>query len=1137
MYFKKLTTTFLVALLAALAGVLSPAQVQALNIAESPLFVTTAIKPNVQFVIDDSGSMRWGFMPDELVFDYDQGDRRECTKIDYAGVKDTCGSTIGDDLYLASSYLNPSYFDPGKIYEPPVKADGKPYPPATFDAAKVNGYNEASCGPENPCIDLSNNYRAIMDDYYHGFGEWNWDNEEKEWLQEMYGFTVSPSGKGEAAFYYEYDAKLPGCGTDERDKDCYKRRVVTDAEEKQKFANWFSYYRTRLMLAKAGIGSAFVQQGSGMRVGYGAINSDPVVERGVRDFSGEGRKEFFDWLYGKTASGGTPLRAALKSAGEYYKKNEPWQKDPASIDANAELLSCRQSYTILMSDGYWNGEGPSGIPDEDKDGHSPTLADVAMNYYKNDLRGDLEDNVPTTEKDPEDHQHMVTFGVGLGVTGTLDPEVAFTKEPGDSEYWTDPGDTEWNADWEVWEVKGRDKQAYAIDDLLHAAVNSHGGFFSAMDPEAFANELANVLREVIARSNSTTGVAVSATRLSTSTFVYTAQFDSENWTGDVTALGAEDGKIKFRASEQLPGTRKIFTLNPTNNKALPFDSGAASLIDLTGAPTGKAWTAENVVNYVGGNTALEGTSFRERDGLIGDIVNSRLIFSSSGNEGWARVDSGGYLDYIDGKKNDPRDCESGDSDCSSYARHDTIFVGANDGMLHAFDARTMKEWFAYVPAAVHDRLWHLADPDYSHKYYVDGQITVADAKLGSSWGTYLVGGLGAGGRGMYALDVTDPDSFSKDDVMWERTSDDDSRIGFTFGEPLITRLDDGTESGQWVAIFGNGYNSGDGHAYLFVVDLETGKDVIEPIQLGDEIDNGLSGVVGWRDPATRTHLERVYAGDLKGNLWRVDFDGKTASVPFKKGQTGLPLFSDPDARPITSTPNIAASPAGGLMVYFGTGKLIEKDDAVSPFDLDRFYAIKDKNASVDGLKTLGEVTISLAQTGDDLPPMRVLESGDAGDDGWYIDLVVAGNPGERTLSKPRVMFGSVIFSTYQPLADDCTPGGTQRTYAVDALSGNGSLPFCNNCGAIEVGKGAPFTAPVAIKQRPPTTVDDVTYPGHSDPGDPTDPGDFPDPPSDSSSTDRTGWCSEYGIPPLFEGGSFLSMGTICEGRQVWREVQ
>src|SRR6056297_1304207 len=216
--------------------------------------------------------------------------------------------------------------------------------------------------------------------------------------------------------------------------------------------------------------------------------------------------------------------------------------------------------------------------------------------------------------------------------------------------------------------------------------------------------------------------------------------------------------------------------------------------------------------------------------------------------------------------------------------------------------------FAYVPSMVHDRLPALADPDYVHKFYVDGQIRIADAKINSGWKTIAVGGLGGGGKGVFALDITNPNSFGQSDVLWELTADDDSDIGHVYDEPIVTRLPDG----DWVTIFANGFNSDNDQAHLFVVDLENGA-IKQKLALGDAGGNGLASTAALIDPQTRLFTRRVYAGDLEGNMWGVEFNDSGV---------GSSRFSGPlinVGRPIVSPPVLAPNPGGGLMVYFGTG--------------------------------------------------------------------------------------------------------------------------------------------------------------------------------------------------------------------------
>lgn len=1081
-----------------------------LDISDSPLFVSVSIGPNLMFMLDDSGSMFWSFMPDT-----------------------TFGARTSDRA--KSNAFNAVYYDPEVNYQLPVDHNGDPLPEPSFNGAWMDGYAHYR-GDWSATVNLSSSFRPTW--YY----DWSW---------QYY------AGGAEPAYYYNFDET---CGNVNSDA-CYDKVVVGPTsgpggtDERQNFANWYSYYRNRLAAARAGIGRAFAQLPDAFRLGWGRINKQwystidgdnvRAVQQGVRQMEASHREDFYDWLYSTEATGGTPLRRSLEGAGDYFENesaNGPWSSTPG--ESGGSLLECRQSFSILMTDGFWNGGDPS-VDNEDGEGstshtgpgdqsggytpsdpfqddYDETLADVAMYFWKNDLHSGIENRVPASDRNPAFWQHMVTYTVGLGVEGSINPDEAFAAiETGDPIAWPN-----------VWADAGGPN----IDDMLHAAVNSRGGFFSARDPDTFATELAAVLQDIIARTAATTGASLSLTRVTGDTLVYAAEFDSNDWSGELKAINAEDGMTEYEATDELAlmgaDGREIFTFDPDSDDGIAFDDDSVDAIGeriMDNAPSGGYWTAENLINYIRGDNALEGNGsgqFRPRSVMLGDIVNSRPVFSGPGNQGWGAL--GGYLDYIGGKKNDPRDCDEVDGACD-YARKDTVFVGANDGMLHAFDGRSLKEFFAYVPSTLHGRLHHLADQNYSHKFFLDGQVAASDARPFGSWGTYLVGTLGAGGRGVFALDVTDPETFSADDVLWELSAEDDPDLGYTFGEPVISRLENGT----WVAVFGNGYNSDDEQAKLFVVRLSDGE-ILHKVSLGDAGNNGLSGVVGWRDASTQGYLERIYAGDLNGTVWRVDFESSEPSVTYGDG-----LFTDPDGRPITATPNLAAHPSGGLMVYFGTGKLIENSDRLGTA-LDRFYAIRDLDSSegnADDLGDLSEVVITEATPDPDLelPPVRALESSGISVNGWYMDLAIGESTGERTLAKPRVAFGSVIMATYEPIEDPCTPGGIQRTYVVDALSGGGALPYCPSCGGIEVGVGAPFSPPIAIKPRDPGNPDDIPFPGYDDPDDPEGTT-FPSAP-DSDSGTREGWCSDFGIPPLFESAEFLPLGTICEGRQVWRDIK
>jgi type IV pilus assembly protein PilY1 len=1185
----------------------------ALDIAQAPLFVSVPVDPNLMFVLDDSGSMQFETIPEETTvyrFGTEEWWNRavlyvypmrqatgtpagvEYEDCIYRAVADTgCdywrsatyrgarlhvipdfASTNRWAAYFRSARNNPMYYDPSVRYRPWVDSAGAEWPAASPTQAYHNPQRTAK-GWRNLTVDNTQRACWLRADATTASTTADMCTTDDRTFYPATHFRYNGGDVELASSYTRVEIKpgnAPFAGGAGR-SDCANPSACTYAEEIRNFANWYSYHRSRVLASQAGIGRAFAQLPTRMRIGYGAINKGvssvdgvdtATVVRGVRRFEGADREEFFDLLYGRDMPlAGTPLRRALDDAGQYFSRTDargPWSSTPGSTGGSE--LACRQSFTVLMTDGAWNGDaagtaaaqanndgsagttitGPGGASytyaaaAPFTDTRANTLADVAMHYWKRDLRGDLANRVPASTLNPAFWQHMVTFGVALGVHGNIDPEAAFAAIGTASAIdWPDP--------------LPDNAAAAKLDDLLHSAVNGRGGFFSAGDPGAFADGLAGVLRDVVARTGAVTGLTVSSTRLTTGSNIYAAEFSSEDWSGDLRAHAADDHALAWSAAERLADLgadqRNIHTWHDGNGIA--FDAGlpAAAKLRLVaglGLPAGDPATlvrAESLIDWLRGSQLQEqqaGGPWRDRTALLGDIVHSRPQLSSKGNEGWARLPvaqgggttgPGSYGRYIDEVKRDPREC-TGEPGCVGE-RYDTLFVGANDGMLHAFDARTGDELFAYVPGALHDGLHQLASPGYGHRWYVDGDVTVADARLGGQWRTVLVGSLGGGGRGIYALDVTHPQGFDSGDVLWEFTSADDPDLGYTFGEPAITRLPDGT----WVAVFGNGYNSASGRNHLFVLDLATGA-VRHKIALGTAVDNGLSGVAVSLDAASRAHAERLYVGDLRGTMWRVDFNIGGAAVRYPGG-----LFTDPGNRPITVRPSLAASPRGGMMVYFGTGKLIEAADrALSSPPLERFWAVRDADVAIANTSLAGFAEVTLAETDDGV---RTATPSGSDEKGWYVRLRDAGgNRGERVLNRAQVFFGRVLFSTYQPVEDPCTPGGLQRLYVLNAMSGGGAYGGGDggggaSVGAREIGSGAPVDPPVVITPRPPATPGD----GGLDPDDPSDPDD-PDhpgtPPADATGG-RSGWCSILQVP--LPGGGFQSLGTICDGRQSWRQAR
>lgn len=1015
-------------------------------IADVPLYLTSPVQPNIMFLLDDSGSMQWEGMPDDITFFTYLYPRPAGLYggSDYSNYVPDFDAANPYNTLMRSPSNNKVYYNPAVTYTPWSNQDG------TLRANAPIG-----CALHNPelsalgCRDLTVSQTVNMTggDYWYGTSGWYQGNH-----------TFIP------AVYYRYNggsiwnttsytqiqitSATPSYTGDGRASrtDC-TAGTCTYAQEIQNFANWYSYYRSRILTARAGIGKAFSQQGTEMRVGFGAINkgsatidgvSTDTLIRGVRSFSGADRTSFFNSLYSHPIpASGTPLRRALDSVGQYFSRTDnlgPWGATPGTSDATAHL-ECRQSYSILMTDGYWNtGSGPAATANATlnvdgtagpghtgtggatftysavspfTDGHSDTLADVAMYYWKNDLRTDLSNSVPTSTINPAFWQHMSTFGVGLGVTGSVSPTGAFAAiGTGATITWPDPTTS----------------NAAKLDDLLHASVNGRGGFFSTSDPQTFAAELSNVLNAIVDRTSSSSAVASNSTRLTSSTHLYQALFKSGDWSGQLKAFPLlADGSIgteAWDAANVLPahGLRNIKTWNGTVGT------------DFLGA-LGTLTAGE--VDYLRGDAANEvanGGTFRNRTSKLGDIINADPHYVKDEDFGYnvlAGTEGSSYSVFVTSKS----------------SRTAIVYAGANDGMLHAFRANDGVERFAYVPNSVWPNLPLLTSPSYTHKYFVDGSPTAWDAYWASSWKTVLVGSLGAGGKAVYALDISNPDTFSNSNVLWEFTHTD---LGYAMGNVTLARFPDGN---YW-AVFGNGYASTNGKAVLFMVRVDS-PSTVKMIQVDAGPGNGLSTPTLVDSDGDRI-VDLVYAGDLKGNVWKFDVSGSgtaTWKSAYLAGSTPKPLFIAKDGsgnpQPITSPLEVGLAPSGatGLMIYFGTGKYFETGDE-STITVQSMYGIVDSGSAFTGTNhrtQLQQQTIVFESTASGNKD-RVMSDNTVtypSQEGWFIDLLTPPSTakGERVISAPRLFGGKLLFQTIIPSVSPCDYGGASWLMSVNPATG------------------------------------------------------------------------------------------------------
>ena len=870
--------------------------------------------------------------------------------------------------------------------------------------------------------------------------------------------------------------------------------VCTYAEEMTNFANWYAYYRTRIQMMKTSVGQAFLPLSSDYRLGFTTINNTTFTGTSstrwlaLNDLTSTQKSSWYTKLYDQTPSGSTPLRSALDRMGKLYEGTLSGAPDPIQY-------SCQQNFTILTTDGYWN-QSFTGYGDQDNDNSNSnaqtfpfcnrnngcydgglgsssneadnSLADVALYYYKRDLRPSMDNNVPTSTNDPNSAQHMTTFTIGLGVDGVMTFREDYATANAGDFYRIKTGATATATDcnWQTagttcnWPIPAGDTET-AVDDLWHAAVNGHGSYFSAKTPDAMARGLANALNNLKVRNAAASASATSTPNVTQDdNDIFSATFRTVKWDGELVAQkidttsgnllpavtweaqGLLDNKVGDTSDSRTiytinsatsPPTRKTFVwTNLTASEKAYFENkcvGASQMPQCSTFTTAEKTLAnngENMVNYLRGQKDMENTTpviYRDRDHVLGDIASAKPAYVRNPRHNYGDA---GYAAFKS----------------SNATRQAMVYVAANDGMLHALNATTGDEAWAYIPRMLFPDLYHLAETNYqnNHRYYVDGSPETGDVYINGAWSTILVGGLNKGGRGYYALDITDP---ANPLVLWEICSDStlcsitDTDIGYSFGNPIITKR---PSDGKWVVIFTSGYNNvspGDGKGYFYVVDAADGT-VLQKISTnagGTTTPSGLARISGLAlNAQTDNTVSLVYGGDLLGNLWRLDTATWTV--------TQLALLTDyaGTVQPITSRPELGRCDTD-IMVFTGTGRYLGISD-LTDTQRQSMYGIRDSNATHGTFRTSSAVQQSFSPLGGGGYTITSKKVDLSAVPGWFVDFDQ--NSGERVNLDPALVFGNLLAITSQPSSiSACTTGGNSYKYEFSYCSGSYLLSATN----------------------------------------------------------------------------------------------
>jgi type IV pilus assembly protein PilY1 len=752
----------------------------------------------------------------------------------------------------------------------------------------------------------------------------------------------------------------------------------------------------------------------------------------------------------------------------------------------------------------------------------PSIADVALHWYNGgsstttvSLRPALEPDMTRPGSVPagqgeNTHLHMNTYTLGLGVDGVMTYERNYdtAAKPGGDFYNLITGATSgcpWNNNGAyVWPDPATASTANTVqervDDLWHAAINGHGKYFSAQEPKEVISGLSEALSNMQVRSGAAAAAATSTPNITrTDNDIFSDTFTTVKWYGELSnqKIDITDGSVlptpvwttSNTLGKRVAGgtdTRRIYMMNPTGSPggdlldfrfanmsgitAGWFSNKCAALAQctlLSAADRAIVNDGDNLVNWLRGqqqyaddNLFRAYTMTSDDPGapatpipiVLGDIASSKPAFVRAPLAEYPDIDYDAYKD----KYGNP---------ASPDYRAGTVYTAANDGMLHAFNAQNGEEVWAYVPRITMKKLHAQASITYgtNHQYTTDGSPEVADVKVdtpsGKQWRTILVAGLNGGGRGYYALDVTDTGGAPKQ--LWEFCADpavcalNDPDLGLTFGNPQFGTLADG----RWVVFVTSGYNNitgtdgvsgGDGKGYLYVLDAYTGQ-LLKKVSTnsGDAVTpSGLAKITAISDdPSSDPKATFIYGGDNQGQMWRFDLTAASGAVSvIKMGDAGAskPITTRPDVTmcgvPTTTTTGgvTSTSMQGVRVVLYGTGRLLDIPDTSSTA-IQSLYLLKDSGVPISNVRggTMVQQTLSLVGPSSNTNTYAITSNPVdlSQKDGWFFDWSLV--PGERMNLDPQIVSGVANVVTNLPTSSSsCSVGGSSNLYQVNVCNGH-----------------------------------------------------------------------------------------------------
>lgn len=1199
-----------------------------LPLSRGPLFVRASIDPNIVLSFDDSGSMNEGVTPNEAgngTYLPNGNAAGQCYWRDYPHIYSAAANGQyydPDATYPPPSYANGSsypnavftaaYYDGYDAHRTGTENTTMPKRNLATDYA-VSLYDTdpprlpTACSPAIAGRSQNAGFNGNLVTFGTvaiaacsttvNYRRCNGNNASStfEGGVRLYPFPLDTVYR---AFYYRFNntnpidvvtglrpkptvAQLYGTAATLRNTASYGAPIKVTTAEETNFANWFSYYRTRTLTGRSASTRAFAQLPRNVRVAWQGLNGNTLANTTPirRIDNTTQRNNFYSYLNSVTTSGGTPTRAATDRVGRYfsnantsgYTESNPYYDSnlAALIGATnpATLISCRQNYHLVFTDGGWKDNVGSynnantdqtpiaALPDKWQAsplsnvpgrpynptapvsrlyGNGPTqgniggYADVAFKYWATDLRTDLVNNVEqfledrTTgvtaaqvtslpvdpfdndevywnpKNDPATWQHLVQFVVAFGLQSTLDfpGDLNALRGKSPAKNWTD------------WSGVENGDPAVKVDDTWHATLNSRGELLSASNPTELVNQLNAVFQAISARTSSLTGVSVNSSLLSTDLLSYRTFFKGSSWSGTVQAskfLANRSTEVVWDAGclltggpclsvpgvptyvARAPGSRRIFTSNGANTGvdftwanlstaqrdmlAFNWDTNLTDSAALV--PPANKSMAELRLDFIRGDRGQEGSIFRSRESVMGAVVNSSaVIVGAPLDEYWRESDNPTSPPRFTIPSGSPENFANFRAHITAIKnRAATVYAGANDGMLHAFDALTGEERWAYIPNTGFRNLSRLTSRfNLNFQSSVDNTPSVREAYIRGGWKTIMVAPMRLGGQGVVALDVTNPSATvpANQRLLWEFNDTIDRDMGYSYGRPFITRLN----TGKWVVLLPAGYNSDDndenrdtlisatGNAVLFVLDANDGSK-IHKFDLGNGT-RGLSSVIGGDYVFTTgsssivrpTYLaggilaggaysfdeitDTAFAGDDNGAIWRFDFRASAPAswsvVKFFQSATNQRITVQPRIIPLLDPNDKKVA-----LVHFGTGRFVADPDR-GDNSQQAMYGVFDPGPNFTGYPLRPANLLQQIRTKDGDLVITTNNKLLPSQSGWYFNL---GTNGERVITTSTFLRANnvIIAQSYIPTRDPalannpCVNNSASAFYFLDPSNG------------------------------------------------------------------------------------------------------